>query len=134
MNLTLSFSWVGLVIFALPMPVNIAYVLFPPAEKTEQAAVTRWVEAVEQISRVAYLLAVTLLVSREALDLYSVWLYLAAGFLALYHLVCCGILRAGGKRSCCGGRFSSSPCRWRCFRCCIFCAPPSGCTILRRRS
>ena len=98
MNLTLSFSWVGLVIFALPMPVNIAYVLFPPAEKTEQAAVTHWVEAVEQISRVAYLLAVTLLVSREALDLYSVWLYLAAGFLALYHLVWLRYF-AGGRKT-----------------------------------
>ena len=86
MNLTVSFSWAGLVIFALPMLINIAYVLFPPAEKTEQAAVTRWVEAVEQVSRMAYLLAVVLLVSRRPLALHSVWLYLAAGFLVLYYL------------------------------------------------
>ena len=87
MNLTVSFSWVGLVIFALPMLINIAYVLLPPAEKTEPAAVTRWVELVEQGSRMAYLLAVVLLVSREPLDRCGVWLYLAAGFLALYYAV-----------------------------------------------
>ena len=66
MNLKVSFSWIGLVIFALPMLINIAYVMFPPAGKAEQtAAVTHWVEIVEQISRIAYLFAVTLLVSRK---------------------------------------------------------------------
>ena len=55
MNLTVSFSWAGLVVFTLPMLINIAYVLFPPVEKTEPAAVTRWVELVEQGSRMAYL-------------------------------------------------------------------------------
>ena len=29
MNLKVSFSWIGLVIFALPMLINIAYVMFP---------------------------------------------------------------------------------------------------------
>ena len=73
MNLKLSFSWVGLVIFALPMLINIVYVMFPPAGKAEQtAAVTHWVEIVEQISRIAYLFAVTLLVSRETLSFRSV--------------------------------------------------------------
>lgn len=85
MNLTVSFSWAGLVVFTLPMLINIAYVLFPPVEKTEPAAVTRWVELVEQGSRMAYLLAVVLLVSRQPLALRSVWLYLAGGFLALYY-------------------------------------------------
>lgn len=31
MNLKVSFSWIGLVIFALPMLINIAYVMFPAA-------------------------------------------------------------------------------------------------------
>ena len=62
MNLKVSFTWFGLVIFALPMLINIAYVLFPPAGKAEQAAaVTHWIEIVEQISRIAYLFAITLL-------------------------------------------------------------------------
>ena len=79
MNLTVSFSWAGLVVFTLPMLINIAYVLFPPVEKTEPAAVTRWVELVEQGSRMAYLLAVVLLVSRQPLALRSVWRYFAGG-------------------------------------------------------
>ena len=88
MNLKVSFSWIGLVIFALPMLINIAYVLFPPAGKAEQpAAVTHWVEIVEQISRIAYLFAVTLLVSRETLSFRSVWFSLAAVFLVLYYAV-----------------------------------------------
>ena len=88
MNLKVSFSWIGLVIFALPMLINIAYVLFPPAGKAEQAAaVTHWVEIVEQISRIAYLFAVTLLVSRETLSFRSVWFSLAAVFLILYYAV-----------------------------------------------
>ena len=88
MNLKVSFSWIGLVIFALPMLINIAYVMFPPAGKAEQAAaVTHWVEIVEQISRIAYLFVVTLLVSRETLSFRSVWFSLAAVFLILYYAV-----------------------------------------------
>lgn len=59
-----------------------------PIGKAEQtAAVTRWIEAVEQISRIAYLLAITLLVSRKPFHLRSVWLCLAAFFLLLYYIV-----------------------------------------------
>ena len=82
MNLKVSFLWIGLVIFALPMLINIAYVMFPPVGKAEQAAAaTHWIEIVEQISRIAYLFAVTLIVSRDKLSFRSGWLYLAAAFL-----------------------------------------------------
>ena len=88
MNLKVSFLWIGLVIFALPMLINIAYVMFPPVGKAEQAAaVTHWIEIVEQISRIAYLFAVTLLVSRDKLGFRSVWFSLAAVFLVLYYAV-----------------------------------------------
>ena len=88
MNLKVSFSWIGLVIFALPMLINIAYVMFPPVGKAEQtAAVTHWIEIVEQISRIAYLFAVTLLVSRDKLGFRSIWFSLAAVFLVLYYAV-----------------------------------------------
>ena len=88
MNLKVSFLWIGLVIFALPMLINIAYVMFPPVGKAEQAAaVTHWIEIVEQISRIAYLLAVTLIVSLDKLSFRSGWLYLAATFLFLYYAV-----------------------------------------------
>lgn len=88
MNLKLSFSWIWLVVFALPMIINIAYAVFPPAKKAEQtAAAARWIEIVEQISRIAYLAAITLLVSRKAVGIRSVWLWLSAVFLVLYYIV-----------------------------------------------
>ena len=88
MNLKVSFSWVGLVVFALPMLINIAYVMFPPAgEAKPPAPVTHWVEIVEQVSRIVYLLAVTLLVSRRPVSWRSAWLFLAAVFLILYYAV-----------------------------------------------
>lgn len=74
MNLKVSFSWVGLVVFALPMLINLAYAAFPPAEKAgPPTPVTRWVALVEQSSRIAYLLAVMLLVSREPVRPQGVW-------------------------------------------------------------
>ncbi len=85
MSLKPSFTWIGLAVFALPMLINIAYVLLPPAEKAEQAAVTHWIELVEQASRIAYLLAVTFLVSQKPVSARSGWLWLAVLFLALYY-------------------------------------------------
>lgn len=88
MNLKVSFLWIGLVIFALPMLINIAYVMSPPAGKAEQpAAVAHWIDIVEQISRIVYLFAVTLLLGRDELGFWSGWLYLAAVFLILYYAV-----------------------------------------------
>lgn len=75
MNLKLSFSWVGLVVFVLPMLINIAYVVFPLVGKPEQGtAVWHGIDIVEQVSRIAYLFAVTLLVSREPVRFRSIWL------------------------------------------------------------
>ena len=65
MNLKVSFSWIGLIVFVLPMLINIGYVAFPPTEKAEKTAtVTHWIEIVEKISRAGYLLAITFLASR----------------------------------------------------------------------
>lgn len=75
-------------IFALPMFINIAYVVFPPSGEAKQPSVApNRIEIVEQISRVAYLFAITLLVSRDKVGLRSVWLYLAVFFLVLYYTV-----------------------------------------------
>ena len=88
MNLKVSFSWVGLVVFALPMLINLAYAAFPPAGKVgPPTPVTRWVKLIEQSSRIAYLLAVMLLVSREPVRPQGVWFWLAVCFLSLYYAV-----------------------------------------------
>ena len=88
MNLKISFLWLGLVVFALPMLINIVYALFPPSEKAEQSKKTaHWVEIAEQVSRIAYLFAITLLVSREPLKFKNIWFYFALLFLILYYAV-----------------------------------------------
>lgn len=88
MNLKISFSWIGLVVFALPMLISLIYAAFPPAgEPQPPAPVTRWVEIVEQASRIAYLLAVTFLVSRTPVSVRSTWFFLAGAFLLLYYAV-----------------------------------------------
>lgn len=88
MNFKISFSWIGLVVFALPMLINLVYAAFPPAgEPQPPAPVTRWVEIVEQASRIAYLLAVTFLVSRTPVSVRSTWFFLAVAFLLLYYAV-----------------------------------------------
>ena len=96
MNLKFSFSWVGLLIFALPMFINIAYALFPPAgEAVPPAPAKRWVESIEKVSRMAYLAAVVLLVSRDPLSFRSAWLYMGLAFLALYYIVWIRYFEAG---------------------------------------
>ena len=88
MSLKLSFSWVGLVVFALPMLINIAYAVFPPAGDTSSSgSVTRWVEVVENVSRIVYLILLTFLVSRNPPEPRSVWLTAAVVFLVLYYIV-----------------------------------------------
>ena len=88
MNLKISFSWIGLVVFARPMLISLVYAAFPPAgEPQPPAPVTRWVEIVEQASRIAYLLAVTFLVSRTPVSVRSTWFFLAVAFLLLYYAV-----------------------------------------------
>ena len=84
----LSFSWVGIVVFALPMLINIAYVIFPPAgEISSSKSVTRWVEIIEAVSRIVYLILLTFLVNKTPLEPKSVWLLAAVAFLILYYIV-----------------------------------------------
>lgn len=88
MNLRFSFSWVGLAVFALPMLINIAYVIFPPVgAANEPAAIPRPLEITERVSRIVYLIAVTFLVSGEPVSRRSAALYIAACFLILYYAV-----------------------------------------------
>lgn len=84
----LSFSWVGLVVFALPMLINIAYVIFPPTgEVTSSGNVTHGVEIIEAVSRIVYFVLLTFWVNKNPLKPKSVWLLAAVVFLILYYIV-----------------------------------------------
>lgn len=84
----LSFSLPGLIAFALPMLINLAYVLWPPVGEVQPPTkITRWVELVEKATRIAYLFALVFLVSERTLPGKRVLLWLAVAFLALYYAV-----------------------------------------------
>lgn len=81
-------SWIGIVIFALPMLINIVYVLLPPANAPEEPAkVSRGIEFVEQATRMLYMLTICFLVSQRKIHYSSIWLYIGVVFLILYYIV-----------------------------------------------
>lgn len=110
MNLKLSFSWIGIVVFALPMIINIFYAFFPPADSPAAAApVPKALEMVEQASRIAYLLVITFAVSKKQPTVHSAWLYLAVLFLALYYAVWFRYFLSGRKTELLGKSFLFVP-------------------------
>lgn len=83
-----GFSWIGIIIFALPMLINVIYAVISPANAPkEPAQVNKIIEFVEQATRILYMLAICLLVSQRKIDYGSFWLYLGIAFLVLYYIV-----------------------------------------------
>lgn len=110
MNLTLSFSEFGLVVFVLPMLINIVYALFPPAgDSTPSGDTSRPLEIIEKLSRLAYLLAIACLKDRRSVNFRSAWLYIAAVFLILYYLVWIRYFAGGRDVSLLGKSFMFVP-------------------------
>lgn len=106
----LSFSWIGLVVFSLPMLINIAYVLFPPTgEIPSSKSATRWVEIIEAVSRIVYFVLLTFLVSKNPLKSKSVWLLTAVVFLLLYYIVWIRYFIGGRKVALLGRSFLFVP-------------------------
>lgn len=113
----LSFSWVGLVVFALPMLINIAYVLFPPTgEASSSKSVTRRVEITEAVSRIVCLVLLTFLVNKNPLKPKSIWLLAAVVFCFCTILSGSVILSAVGTSHCLVSPFFSCRFRLRFFR------------------
>lgn len=87
-NFKLGFSWIGLIIFILPMIINIIYAIFPPiANETSQGSANKYIELVEQCTRILYMISLIILVSKKEIDFKSPWLILAIIFLVLYYIV-----------------------------------------------
>lgn len=83
-----KFSVYGLVIFLLPMLINIVYFLLPPKNIEEQdSAQNKILESIEQISKIAFAVVICTLVSTRELDFKSPFLYLGLAFLVLYYIV-----------------------------------------------
>lgn len=84
----IQFSWIGLIIFALPMLINIVYFVFPPVNAPSEAEASNKIwEMIEQVTRVLYVAAICILVSNKKIDLKSPWFYFEIVFLVLYYIV-----------------------------------------------
>ena len=79
-----GFSWIGIIIFVLPMLINIIYAIIPPVNAPQEPArVNKIIEFVEQATRILYMLAICFLVSQKKIDYGSLWLYMGIVFLVL---------------------------------------------------
>ena len=84
----IQFSWIGLIIFALPMLINIVYFVFPPVNAPSEAEASNKIwEMIEQVTRVLYVIAICILVSNKKTDFKSPWFYFGIVFLVLYYIV-----------------------------------------------
>lgn len=87
-NIKLGFSWIGLIVFLLPMLINIVYVILPPKNApTTQQETNKILEIIEQSARILYMLAIVFLVCKEKVDFTSIWMFVGLIFLALYYIV-----------------------------------------------
>lgn len=86
-----GFSWVGLIIFLLPMIINVFYVIFLPksngGEEDTQNKKFPILEAIEHSTRIAYAVVLCILISNKSLDYMNPLLYISIVFLILYHIV-----------------------------------------------
>ena len=70
------------------MVINIFYVIFPPKQTEETVPLKMPVlEAIEQGTRIAYAVAICILVSNLKVGYTSIFLYISIIFLVLYHIV-----------------------------------------------
>lgn len=87
-NIKLGFSWIGLIVFLLPMLINIVYVILPPKNApTTQQETNKILEIIEQSTRILYMLAIVFLVCKEKVDFTSIWMFVGLMFLTLYYIV-----------------------------------------------
>lgn len=87
-DMKLRFSILGLLIFMLPMLINFVYFVLPPMNETTQTNnVNKYIELVEQVTRILYAIAICILVSDKKINVKSPLLYIGLVFLILYYIV-----------------------------------------------
>ena len=88
MDLKFRFSIIGLIVFILPMIINVVYFMFPPLNTTETPKEENAIlSMIEQGSRILFAILICILVSNKKVDYQSPMLYLSILFLVLYYIV-----------------------------------------------
>lgn len=78
----------GIIIFILPMIINIIYAIFPPVNAPKETVqVNKIAEFVEQATRILYMLAICFVISKKEIDYSSFWMFAGIVFLVLYYVV-----------------------------------------------
>lgn len=90
MDVHFGFSWTGLVVFLLPMIINILYTVFPPIGKNNKAFKNKkypLLEGVEKVSRVVYVILMCVLVSNRPLNYKNPLMFVSGAFLLFYIII-----------------------------------------------
>lgn len=83
-----GFSIVGLIVFIIPMLINILYFMLPPANiDNNEEKNNKFLELIEQGSRVLFAIAICFFISNTELNYKSSLLYVSIIFLILYYIV-----------------------------------------------
>ena len=83
-----GFSIKGLIVFILPMIINIIYVIFPPSDNKEEKVVKhKFAEMLERATRMLYMVIICFITNDYKSSFSNIMLYLAIIFLALYYIV-----------------------------------------------
>lgn len=108
-----GFSWIGLIVFLLPMVINVVYAIFQPKNNdiTEDNQNKKFpiLETVEQGTRVAYAFILCSLVSNKSLNYTSHFLYISVAFLILYYIVWIRYFMGGRDMKLLGAKFLFIP-------------------------
>lgn len=87
-DLKFRISLWGILVFILPMLINLFYFkVAPDNTSTPIPPQYRWIEWIEQATRILYMIFICILVSKQDVDFKSPYLYISIIFLILYYIV-----------------------------------------------
>lgn len=100
LDLKIKFNILGLIIFILPMLINILYFITPHHSAENVVGGTyKGLESIEQVTRILYAIAICFLVSNKHIDFKSPYLYVGIVFLVLYDMVWIRYFTGGMEQS-----------------------------------
>lgn len=87
-DIKIRFSLLGLIIFLLPMLINIVYFSMGKNKSVQGVQMPyKWVEMIEQVTRVLYAIVICFIVSNQKIEYNSPILLIGIIFLILYYVV-----------------------------------------------
>lgn len=100
-DMKIKFSIFGLIIFVLPMLINLVYFAMLGGSKSADTveSVNKILEFIEQATRLLYAVTICFLVSNQKVNFKSPYLYIGIVFLILYYIVWIRYFAGGMEQS-----------------------------------